>query len=309
MPGKMSQSDFIAALKKELPELSDLSDNTIMSQVLKRKPELSAQIETPDDQAAVAQAKAEARSKSIVDPETWQKHPKIAEFSRQVLNAAPGVGSIVGGLALSPETFGAGSIPGMALGAGYGRGLRDIATSVLGLEKQKSPMEAASNIGMDAGLAAITPGIMEAIKTPVQTARELTGDLLKFSPRGLHRYTVPQILDEFAAGGKKPNIIPDVTNFKTGDPIPNDVTNTKMDLATMPPVKQGSRFTPNQFGMTADALTAGKNPTKLSSNPIVDIIKANPNITKQHLEDAIKMIMERDSSLTAPRSFRSPSFK
>lgn len=290
----MSQADFIAALKKELPELSDLSDSTIISQVFKRKPELRSQIETPDDQAAVAQAKAEARSKSIVDPETWQKHPKIAEFSRQVLNTLPGVGSAVGGLLASPETFGAGSLPGMAIGAGAGGGLRDIANSLLGLEKQKSPMQAASNIGMDAGLAAITPGAMEAIGSPIKTARELTGDLLKFSPRGLHKYTVPQILEEFAAGGKKPNIIP-----------PAEFSNM---------TKQGSRFTPNKFGMSANDLTS--DPTDLSSltkaqssNPIVDIIKSNPNITKQHLEDAIKMIMERDSSLTAPRSFRSPSFK
>jgi len=197
----MSKEEFVSKLKKEVPEIASFNDNVILNEVFKRRPELRTKIENPlagDEQAALAQAKAEARSKSLVDPQFWQNHPNITGIARGSLDSLPGIGAILGGVAASPETLGAGAIAGGALGAGAGRGLRDILAQIGGLEEQTSPMRKAGNITMDTGLAAITPGLTEAAMHPVSTARDALRGYLKLAPRNLRNWIHPEILEDLA---------------------------------------------------------------------------------------------------------------
>lgn len=209
MPNKMSQTDFITKLKTQLPELKDFPDADILNKVFERRPELRDQVETNDEMAARAQNKAEKGSSFLnqlsVNPEVWGRHPRLAQIVRGVTSALPGAGSMIGGMALAPESLGMGAIPGMALGAGVGRGLQDIANQQLGLE-ETSPMQRAGNIGVDTAIAGLTPGIMEGIAHPIQTARMGAGALSNFEkgvlPPRLGKWLTPKFLEEFANGGK-----------------------------------------------------------------------------------------------------------
>lgn len=227
MPEKlMAQKDFIDQLKARVPELKDFNDNTLMNEVFKRKPELRDKIENPmagDAAAAQAQGKAEAASKSIVDPEFWNKHPNTKAFSKMVLDTLPGVGAIGGGLLATPETMGLGTGMGTALGAGVGRGVRDVLAEGTGLEPRSSSLNKMKNIGMDTGLTAITPGVTEAAMHPVDTARMAAKSYMKLTPKALSPWIHPEMLDEFAnATPKRTPVMPDFENVpvKTGEVVP-----------------------------------------------------------------------------------------
>ncbi len=97
-------------------------------------------------------------------------------LARSALNALPGVGAMVGGMLSTPETLGVGTVPGMALGAGAGRGARDLIGHWTGLDAPSTPLEKAGNITGETALtgatAAILPGAVAAVKAPIQTLRE-----------------------------------------------------------------------------------------------------------------------------------------
>lgn len=99
------------------------------------------------------------------------------QFGRAALNALPAVGGIVGGALSTPETLGAGTIPGVALGVGAGRGLRDVLAEMFGLDQPTSAASKGARIALDTGEAALLqglmPGLVEAAKAPRQTVSDL----------------------------------------------------------------------------------------------------------------------------------------
>lgn len=186
----ISQKDFADQLRKKLPELKDFTDDQIVKKVLELRPDLVDKIENPilgDQQAAIAQAKAERRSRSIVDPETWQQHPTMKQFLQSATQSMPGIGAIAGGLASTPETLGTGTIFGTALGAGAGRGAQDLLEQALGLQ-DTTPLEKTKNIGMDTLLTATVPGVIEAVKAPIQSARLAAKSLINAESAVLPRW-------------------------------------------------------------------------------------------------------------------------
>lgn len=123
-------------------------------------------------------------------PTSWTtKFPKTAAATKAALGALPAIGGIVGGALSTPETGGAGTIPGMALGAGAGRGLQDLITEAIGLEPKSSPLAKAGRIGVDTVAAATTAGTMKigsrvieaAAENPTRTLGEFLRNVL--SPR------------------------------------------------------------------------------------------------------------------------------
>jgi|SRR5580765_1425014 len=152
---KFSQREFVDTLRANNPGLKTISDKDILNQVFQIHPELKDQLETPDEQAARAQKRAE-----------YDSHA----FGRMVTSSFPGIGGIAGSM-LAPESAGM-SVP---LGVGAGRGLQDITNQILGLE-DTSPWEKAKNIGMDTGLAAIVPAGLNFLKNPINTTRQVLSD-------------------------------------------------------------------------------------------------------------------------------------
>jgi hypothetical protein len=100
------------------------------------------------------------------------------------LDALPGVGAVVGGALAGPETAGLAAIPAMALGAGAGRGLRDLIAEGFNIDQPSSPATKAGRIALDttetAVASAILPGLWEAIKTPGKTISEVVETLPKW---------------------------------------------------------------------------------------------------------------------------------
>lgn len=129
-------------------------------------------------EADISKAAAKLYADSQPPPATWTAtYPKTAAGVKAVVDALPGIGGIVGGVLSTPETIGAGTIPGVALGVGAGRGLRDLIAEGLGLDRPSTPSAKAGRIVLDAGEAALAqavmPGLIEAIKTPGRTVREV----------------------------------------------------------------------------------------------------------------------------------------
>jgi len=198
-PKILSKKDFASKLRAELPDLKQFSDDEIVHQVLQLRPDLLDKVENPmagDAQAAAAQQRAQDKSSF------WGQHPYIKQGVKTGLDTLPGLGAIGGGLLATPETFGGGTVIGGALGAGAGRGLRDISTQLLGLE-DTTPMQKAANIGVDTAIAGLTPGVVNAIKAPIESARLGARSFLNLknaaTPEGLQRYTTPPFLKNFAA--------------------------------------------------------------------------------------------------------------
>ncbi|HZO51202.1 MAG TPA: hypothetical protein VFB63_00730, partial [Bryobacteraceae bacterium] len=90
-------------------------------------------------------------------------------------------------------TGGLGVIPSLALGAGVGRGARDLIAEATGLDEPSSALGKAARIALDVGetaaAQAVIPGLAEAVKTPLRT----TGDVLKTFPQILPRALRPSL--------------------------------------------------------------------------------------------------------------------
>lgn len=163
--------------------------------------------------------------KSLKDQAAGSLRP----IAKGTLDALPGLGAIAGGALSTPETLGAGTIPGMALGAGVGRGARDLIGHVTGLDKPTTPLEKAAHIGVDtaetAATAALMPGVETAVRSPMQTMREGAEQFGSAMPPWIRRLgklipttesATPSVLQrpgwqtwpENAAQTAKPNIVP-----------------------------------------------------------------------------------------------------
>jgi len=242
-PKLMSRQEFLDQIRSQVPELKDFSDITLMNEILKRRPDLRDKVENPlagDTAAAREQSRALARSHSLVDPQYWKDNPNMARFVKGVLDAFPAGGAMVGGSPgalsyMAAPWSGGTSVPvstammmgGGALGAGAGRGLRDLSAQVLGLE-QSTPLQKATNIGVDTAIAGMTPGIIEAAKSPIQTARWAVGDYSKILPRRLAGWVEPQFLENFARGPKP---------FRPGPVMPDFAPEIPPTSAPTPPTE------------------------------------------------------------------------
>lgn len=160
MPKLMTQKDFLTQLKAEFPELEAWDNKLLMKQIFERRPDLINKIENPmsgDVQAAQAQKRALGKSH------------EDASFARAVTSSFPGIGGIVGGMA------GPGSIMGVPLGVGAGRGLQDITNQMLGIDST-TPWEKTGNIGKDVGLAMAVPAGIEMLKSPIKATKQILSD-------------------------------------------------------------------------------------------------------------------------------------
>lgn len=105
-----------------------------------------------------------------------QARQGVSDLAHGTLNALPGIGAVVGGALSAPETGGVGTIPGMALGAGIGKGARDLIGHATGLDAPTTPLQKAGGIAAETAAtgatAAILPGLVAAAKAPIQTLRE-----------------------------------------------------------------------------------------------------------------------------------------
>lgn len=116
------------------------------------------------------------------EPSGWDAHPNVKSFVRGALDTLPAVGAATGGILAAPSL--ATGLPGLVteaaavgLGAGAGRGARDLIAEKIGLEPTTTPTEKALRIGgetaIGAGTQAVVPGLLEAVKTPLKTAGEV----------------------------------------------------------------------------------------------------------------------------------------
>lgn len=113
------------------------------------------------------------------------------QLAKAALNTLPGIGGIVGGVLSTPETLGAGTVPGVALGVGAGQGLRDLIGHFTGLDDPTTPLEKAGHIAKETAVAGATgyllPGLVEAAKTPIQTLREASAQFGEAMPPVVRR--------------------------------------------------------------------------------------------------------------------------
>lgn len=118
----------------------------------------------------------------------WTKsHPNIAAAVKGTLETLPAAGAILGGVVATPESAGLATIPGVALGAGIGRGLRDLLAEGLGVDRPTTPTEKGARIALDtaetAAAQAILPGLWEAMKTPGKTVGEFIAESKAMLPK------------------------------------------------------------------------------------------------------------------------------
>ena len=110
--------------------------------------------------------------------EYWKNHPNQRQLAVGTLNTLPMVGAVGGGVLAAPETMGAGAVWGTAVGAGAGRGLRDLLAEGLKLEPETTPYGKAARIGIDTALAAATPAATAFVKRLFQEPKEVVADVL-----------------------------------------------------------------------------------------------------------------------------------
>ena len=111
----------------------------------------------------------------------WKAHANIANLARGTLATLPAVGAMTAGIAATPETLGGASIPAAALGAGMGRGLRDLIAEGLDLEPPTSPIVKAAKIALDTTTTAGTAMALKFVAAIVSQPRSALAEFLKRS--------------------------------------------------------------------------------------------------------------------------------
>jgi len=199
---EIGSKELFRQLRQANPDFNDDSDEVMMRFLNEVDPDAAKTVQATDRrlgdiQAAKAQKRAEEGSsfanQVLSNPfggvgNLWKEHPIAANIGRSVTGTFPAIGAIAG----SP----AGGLPGSALGAGVGRGAQDLINEALGLQ-HTTPLGKATNIGMDTGLTAVTPGLVTAAMTPRETLRDLFGSTGEYGvfPR-LLKYVKPPIFDK-----------------------------------------------------------------------------------------------------------------
>lgn len=217
---RITQIEFVNNLKSMMPELRDIPEQAIIDNILKERPELRGKFITNQELSQQATDRMDTATAPIGEPGFWKRHPIGAALTKGTLDTIPGITSAAGAALATPETFGGGTVIGGGLGAGVGRGMRDITAQLLGLE-QGSTLGNATNIGMDTGLGMILPGMFEAAKAPIRTGRDFIRHELEFNlPPRLRRWLVPGGIEDIAYGrGTNPYKGPyPGTNIKPSQP-------------------------------------------------------------------------------------------
>jgi hypothetical protein len=140
-------------------------------------------------------------------PTSWTtKYPKTAAVARAVTSSLPAVGGIVGGVVSAGPTGGVGTIPGMALGAGVGRGAQDLIDEYTGLQPKSSAGAKGARIGLDTALTATTGKALEAGGDVYRMLRSnpkaTVGDFLDLILHPLKH--ADQVAQSMRASGPKP---------------------------------------------------------------------------------------------------------
>lgn len=182
MPGKLASLIRL----KHPGAYDDMDDASLEKAVLAKFPEYQDLADPPTSQGDTYTGPDTFRGgviKSLKD--------QGRELARGGLNALPGIGALVGGVLSSPETLGVGTIPGAALGAGVGRGARDLIGHYAGLDAPSTPTEKAGSIAKDVAITgatmAIVPGLVTAAKTPVRTMGEAAEQFSRGLPPWMRR--------------------------------------------------------------------------------------------------------------------------
>jgi len=116
----------------------------------------------------------------------WQQHPKTRQLAKGTLDTLPAMGAMVGGVLATPETLGGGTVAGAALGAGAGRGARDLIAEHLGIESPTSPLSKGSRIALDTAITAAVPAVANTAKRLLTDPKTTFADLIEtvFHPQG-----------------------------------------------------------------------------------------------------------------------------
>ena len=109
----------------------------------------------------------------------WTQHPNAAQLARGTLNTLPMVGGIAGAAVATPETLGAGTIVGGALGTGAGQGARDLLVEALGLDSPTTPLSKGSRIALATAISAALPAAVGTAKRVLTDPKGTLADLLE----------------------------------------------------------------------------------------------------------------------------------
>lgn len=207
----------------------------------------------------------QAKTGGYTDAPLPADHPWV----KAAINALPGIGGIVGGVVAGGPTEGLAAVPGVALGVGVGRGLRDLIAEGFNLEPKSSPAAKAGRIALDTGEAAaaqaILPGLWEAIKTPGKTIGEIV-DMLpaKLRPIIPKFYTdaPATILERPAWQTWGPTLAPKAA----ADEGPVSLPGFPRDSVTPAPTAQGAR---DAFAARTTAPAASAAPPVATTPPSV----------------------------------------
>lgn len=194
-------------------------------------------------------------------------------FAKGALDSLPGIGGVVGGVVSTPETGGVGTIPGIALGAGIGRGVRDLIGHYSGLDEPTSATQKAFNIAGDTAMTAmgakILPGLVAAAKTPIQTLREASDHFSSVLPQSVQK--LGKLLPSLPA---PPANLPESPAGMTGwgEPMPGSIPPADKALLA----KQG--YSPELIQrIEQDAIArAAKPPNSAPSRPPISVAPSSP---------------------------------
>lgn len=116
---------------------------------------------------------------SVQSPTWMQQHPKTRQAVRGVLDTLPVAGALAGGAIATPETLWAGTVPAAALGAGVGRGARDLLAEYLGVDEPTSPLSKAARISLDTAITAAVPAITSRVKDLLAAPKATLADVIE----------------------------------------------------------------------------------------------------------------------------------
>lgn len=134
-----------------------------------------------DEQALTVVKSEPLPTLTVVDPQPtwWQQHPKTLQLARGTLDTLPAVGAMVGGAVATPETLGAGTVAGAALGAGVGRGARDLIAEHLGIDDPTTPLSKGARIALDTAITAAAPAVAGVAKRVLTAPSATLADFIE----------------------------------------------------------------------------------------------------------------------------------
>lgn len=134
-----------------------------------------------DPQKAAGIVRAQGAGTETSDPnEAWWNSIKkqSGQLVTGAVNSLPAIGGLVGGALSTPESLGVATVPGMAVGAGVGRGARDLLAEWLQLEKKTSPLTKAATIALEIGTTAAAAKVLPVIADAVQNPKAVLGEVI-----------------------------------------------------------------------------------------------------------------------------------